>query len=304
MTVVLQHIIDALSLGSLYALATLGVGLIFGVMRLINFAHGDFMMVGAYALIVPSTALIATPFIAAWPVPLMIASILALVVALALLVERLVFRQLRNADPSTLLIASFAVSFFLQHLVLIVYGGRPKAVDILGVLNEQVIVAGLRIPKIEIATIAATIVLLSALALLLHRTRYGLQLRAASENFDMARLLGVRANTVIAIAFGMSGLLAGIVALFLVAQSGVLHFGMGLQPVLFAFVATVIGGMGSLVGAAIGGFIVGAVSVALQVVLPLELRLNRDAFVFALVILVLLFRPGGLMQGRASVGRV
>ena len=123
--------------------------------------------------------------------------------------------------------------------------GRPKAVDILGILNEQIMVAGLRIPKIEIATISATIVLLSALALLLHRTRYGLQLRAASENFDMARLLGVRANTVIAIAFGMSGLLAGVVALFLVAQTGVLHYGMGLQPVLFAFVATVIGGMGS-----------------------------------------------------------
>ena len=120
----------------------------------------------------------------------------------------------------------------------------------------------------------------------------------------MARLLGVRANTVIAIAFGMSGLLAGVVALFLVAQTGVLHYGMGLQPVLFAFVATVIGGMGSLVGATIGGFVVGAVSVVLQVVLPLELRLNRDAFVFALVILVLLFRPGGLMQGRTPAGRV
>lgn len=304
MTVVLQHVIDAISLGSLYALAALGVGLIFGVMRLINFAHGDFMMVGAYALIVPSTAILATPLIGAWPVPLMIVSILVIVVLLALLTERIVFRPLRQTDPATLLIGSFAVSFFLQHLVLVVYGGRPKAVNILGGLNEQVIVLGLRIPKLEIATIVITFVLLVGLALFLKRTMFGLQIRAAAEDFNMARLLGVRANTVIAMAFAISGFLAGVVSLLLVTQSGVLYFGMGVQPVLFAFVATVIGGMGSLAGAALGGFLVGTVSVALQVLLPFELRLNRDAFIFLIVILVLLFRPGGLLQGRAPKERV
>lgn len=304
MTVFLQHLIDAISLGSLYALAALGVGLIFGVMRLINFAHGDFMMVGAYALIVPSTAIIATPLIGGWPAPVMIVSILAIVVVLALVTERIVFRPLRQADPATLLIGSFAVSFFLQHLVLVVYSGRPKAIDILSGLNEQVFVSGLRIPKLEIATIVITFVLLSSLALFLKRTTFGLQIRAASEDFDMARLLGVRANTVIAMAFAISGLLAGVVSLLLVTQSGVLHFGMGVQLVLFAFIATVIGGMGSLPGAALGGFLVGTVSVALQVLLPFELRLNRDAFVFLMVIIVLLVRPGGLLQGRAAKERV
>jgi branched-chain amino acid transport system permease protein len=304
MTVVLQHVIDAVSLGSLYALAALGVGLIFGVMRLINFAHGDFIMVGAYALIVPSTAIVATPLIGAWPALAMVAAILAIVVLLALATERIVFRPLRNADPATLLIGSFAVSFFLQHMVLIIYGGRPKAIDILSGLNEQVIVLGLRIPKLEIATIGITFVLLSGLALFLKRTMFGLQIRAAAEDFDMARLLGVRANTVIAMAFAASGFLAGVVALLLTTQSGVLYFGMGVQPVLFAFVATVIGGMGSLLGAALGGFLVGTVSVALQVLLPFELRLNRDAFVFLAVILVLLFRPGGLLQSRAAKERV
>lgn len=304
MTVFLQHLIDAISLGSLYALAALGVGLIFGVMRLINFAHGDFMMVGAYALIVPSTAIIATPLIGAWPAPVMIVSILAIVVVLALVTERIVFRPLRQADPATLLIGSFAVSFFLQHLVLIVYSGRPKAIDVLSGLNEQVFVFGLRIPKLEIVTIVITFVLLSSLALFLKRTTFGLQMRAASEDFDMARLLGVRANTVIAMAFAISGLLAGVVSLLLVTQSGVLHFGMGVQLVLFAFIATVIGGMGSLPGAALGGFLVGTVSVALQVLLPFELRLNRDAFVFLMVIIVLLVRPGGLLQGRAAKERV
>ena len=304
MTVFLQHLIDAISLGSLYALAALGVGLIFGVMRLINFAHGDFMMVGAYALIVPSTAIIATPLIGGWPAPVMIVSILAIVVVLALVTERIVFRPLRQADPATLLIGSFAVSFFLQHLVLVVYSGRPKAIDILSGLNEQVFVFGLRIPKLEIATIVITFVLLSSLALFLKRTTFGLQIRAASEDFDMARLLGVRANTVIAMAFAISGLLAGVVSLLLVTQSGVLHFGMGVQLVLFAFIATVIGGMGSLPGAALGGFLVGTVSVALQVLLPFELRLNRDAFVFLMVIIVLLVRPGGLLQGRAAKERV
>ena len=129
MTGLIQNAIDAVALGSLYALVALGIGLIFGIMRLINFAHGDFIMLGAYALIVPSSAVTASLLIGAWPTPLLIGGICLLVVLVALASERLAFRPVRSAAPSVLLITSFALSFFFEHLVIMIYGGRPKAVN-------------------------------------------------------------------------------------------------------------------------------------------------------------------------------
>jgi branched-chain amino acid transport system permease protein len=149
-----------------------------------------------------------------------------------------------------------------------------------------------------------TLALLIALGLFLKKTRYGIQMRAASEDFRMARLLGVRANTVISIAFAISGLLAAAVSLLYITRLGVLFPRMGLPLVIIAFVATVIGGMGSLVGAALGGFFVGAVSVILQTILPLEFRAHRDAIVYLLVIIILLWRPEGLIQVRSVKERV
>lgn len=299
-----QHLIDAISLGSLYALSALGVGLLFGIMRLINFAHGDFIMVGAYALIVPSASIRATLYIGAWEWPMMVVAIVTIVVILALLTERMVFRPLRTADPETLLIGSFALSFFLEYLVLFVYGGRPKAINIGAALSEQFEFGALRIPKVDIVTIVVTIVLISALALFLKKTRFGIQMRAAAENFRMAQLLGVRANTVIAMAFAISGVLAAAVSLLFIARTGLLFPRMGIPLVMVAFVATVIGGMGSLVGAALGGFLVGVASVLMQVILPIAMRPNRDAFVYAIVIIILLLRPRGLIQVRATKERV
>ena len=223
---------------------------------------------------------------------------------LALGMERLAFRPLRRANPATLLISSFAVSYLVQHIVLITFGARPMGVDFMAQLGESVDIGGLRVPRLQIATIAVTLSLMGGLALFFRRSRVGVQMRAAAEDFTMARLVGVRANLVFAVAFAISGVLASIVSLYLVTQTGSVSYKMGVSMVLIAFVASVIGGMGSLTGAALGGFLVGIVSVSLQAYLPVEMRPYRDAFVFLLFIAFLLWRPQGLLVRRADRERV
>jgi branched-chain amino acid transport system permease protein len=301
---VAQNVIDALSLGSLFALTSLGIGLVFGIMRLINFAHGDLIMIGGYSLIVPSSSVTATMFIGDWPAPALAGAVCVIVIIFAIACERLAFRPLRNANPSVLLIASFALSFFLQNMVLMIYGGRPKGVNLWPALAEPILLGGVRLPRLQLVIITVTMALLVFLVLLLHRTPIGRQMRAASEDFLMARFLGVRANRVLAVAFAISGFLAAVVSLLFVVQSGVLSFSMGVPLVLAAFVATVIGGMGSLTGAVLGGFIVGGASVFFQVVLPAEMRLNRDAWVFGLILLILLLRPSGLVKVKSVQERI
>jgi branched-chain amino acid transport system permease protein len=304
MTLVLQALIDAVSLGSIYALTALGIGLIFGILRLINFAHGDFITIGAYSLILPSAAVVATPTLGAWPLYLLVPGVIAVVVVVALATERVAFRPMRQASMASLLVASFAVSYILQHVILLIYSGRPKAVNVGMNLAQSINFAGLRVPAIELVSIGAALVLLGGLGLFLRRTNYGVQMRAAAEDFQMARFLGVRANFVIALAFAISGMLAAVVSLILVTQSGVLSVQMGLGVVMMAFVATVIGGMGSLVGAAVGGFVVGVGSGILQAALPDDMKLVREAFVFGFVILLLLVRPQGIIVTRAARERV
>ncbi|WP_191058310.1 branched-chain amino acid ABC transporter permease [Geminicoccus harenae] len=299
-----QTFIDALSLGSLYALAALGIGLLFGILRLINFAYGDLITLGAYALIIPSTEAVATLFIGGWPWFMVIIAVAVIVVAAALLSDLLVFRHIRRADPATLMIASFAVSFVIQNVILMFYGSRPKSVDLWSNLNYQIAVSGLRIPLLQIVTILATLVLMGGLTLLLKRTALGIQMRAAAEDFRMARYLGVRGNLVIGLAFAISGVLAAVASLLLLSQTGTLSQTMGVPLMLFAFIATVVGGMGSLIGAATGGFAVAFASVFLQAYLPDDLRPFRDSFVFGIVILMLLFRPAGLVPTKALVERV
>jgi branched-chain amino acid transport system permease protein len=223
---------------------------------------------------------------------------------LALGMERLAFRPLRRANPATLLIASFAVSYLVQHIVLITFGARPMGVDFMAQLGESVDLGGLRVPRLQMATIIVTLALMGGLVLFFRRSRVGVQMRAAAEDFTMARLVGVRANLVFAVAFAISGVLASIVSLYLVTQTGSVSYKMGVSMVLIAFVASVIGGMGSLTGAALGGFLVGIVSVSLQAYLPVEMRPYRDAFVFLLFIAFLLWRPQGLLVRRADRERV
>jgi branched-chain amino acid transport system permease protein len=289
-----QTLVDAVSVGSLYALTALGIGLIFGVMRLINFAHGELITVSAYTLL----ALVGAP------VPLMLFGALVAGVVLALLTERAAFRPLRTADPTTLLISSFAVSFFLQKLLILVVGSRLKGLNFLPSLDREVLLLGTRLQLLQMVTIVVSAALLAGLTWFLKATRRGLQMRAAAEDFRMARVLGVRADRVIASAFALSGVLAAAVSCLIVAQTGTVQPRMGLQLVIIAFVGTVIGGLGNLSGAALGGFLVGAVSILLQALLPPELRAFREAFVFVAVVLVLLIRPQGLLPARGLRERI
>ncbi len=289
-----QIIVDAVSVGSLYALTALGIGLIFGVMRLINFAHGELITFAAYALL----------GLSGMPVPVMIFGALAVAVLLALITERAAFRPLRSADPTTLLISSFAVSFFLQKFLILVVGSRLKGLNFLPELARQTELFGIRLQLLQLVTIAVGLVLLVGLTWFLRATRLGLHMRAAAEDFRMARVLGVRANSVIAVAFALSGLLAAAVSCLIVVQTGVVQPRMGVQLVIIAFVGTVIGGLGSLPGAALGGFLVGAGSILLQALLPPDLRAFREAFVFLAVIAILLLRPQGLIPARGLRERI
>jgi branched-chain amino acid transport system permease protein len=294
MALFLQHVIDAITYGSQFALYSLGIALIFGIMGLINFAHGELIMAGAYTII-----LIGHP-----PWPVVVIATVGIGVVFALGMERMAFRPLRGANPATLLIASFALSYGLQNLAILIEGSAPKGTSVSTWLSESFQIGSVSVPKLDPVTVGVTIVLLIALGLFLQRTRMGVQMRAAAEDFRMARILGVRANTVIATAFAMSGLLAGIGAYLLVAQTGEISPDIGSNPVLYAFVATVLGGMGSLRGAVLGGYVFGAIFVGLQSYLPLELRSYRDAFAFAAVIAMLLVRPQGLIVARSVVSRV
>lgn len=300
MTHFIQVMIDAIAIGSLYALVALAIGLVFGVMRLINFAQGDYITVGAYSLVVPSAAATPALMFGALYWPVMIVCVILTVVVLALVTERLAFRPLRNSDLTSLLISSFAVSYFLQSLILMVHGGRPKTVSIGDALSRAVEIFGVRLPGVQLLTMVVALTLLIVLVLFLKKTPIGIQLRAAAEDFQMARLLGVPANRVIAIAFAISGILGGTISLLIIIQTGTLDIRMGLMPTIFAFFATVIGGMGSLPGAVVGGYILGILSVLLQAYLPAELRPFRDAGVFSIVILILLVRPQGIFTKTAK----
>jgi branched-chain amino acid transport system permease protein len=291
---VMQILVDAVSVGGLYALTALGIGLIFGVMRLINFAHAQLITIAGYAILLLFTES---------PVLAVLGAIIG-AAGLALAIERTAFRPLRGADPAMLLVASFAVSFFIEKIMIMLAGSRPKGVDFLPALAGQIDVAGIRLQLLQLVTIFISVVLLVATTWFLKATRLGLEMRAAAENFRMAEVLGVRANRVIATAFALSGLLAAAVACLFVAQTGLVQPRMGLQLVIIAFVGTVIGGLGSLPGAAFGGFLVGVTTILLQALLPPELRVFREAFLFIAVTVVLLVRPQGLIPARGLKERI
>lgn len=292
----LQFAINALSLGSLYALMALGLAIVYGILRLVNFAYGELIMVGGYTLLVLS---------AGW-MPWVIVAILAVVMAIvtSLLLERVAFRPVRSASPNTMLVTSFAVSVLLQNAALLLVSPRAQAVPLPSIFVQNITVGGLTISTMNILTLVVCLGLLGLLTLFLKRSLLGIALRAAADDFTMTRLLGIPANRVIATAFAISGGLAGVVAIIWTGRVGSVTPSMGLTPVLIAFVATVIGGMESLLGAVVGGFLLGLLNVGLQSVLPQNLLDFRQALVFAIVILVLLFRPQGLIQGKYARERV
>ncbi|MCK5314162.1 MAG: branched-chain amino acid ABC transporter permease, partial [Anaerolineales bacterium] len=275
---ILQFLINALSLGGLYALMALGLALIYSILKLVNFAYGELVMIGGYTLLVVGQVAM---------IPWVIVAALAIFMAVitSLLLERVAFRPVRHASANTMLITSFAVSALLQNAALLFVSPRTKAVRVPSFFIENITVGGLLIAKSNILILVVSLALLGLLTLFLTRTILGTALRAAADDFVMAQLLGIRANKVIATAFAISGCLAGVVSLFWIGRSGSVIPQIGLTPLLVAFVALVIGGMGSLTGAVVGGYLLAFVTIGLNTLLPQSLLVFRQAFVFAIVIL-------------------
>jgi branched-chain amino acid transport system permease protein len=285
---IIQYGISSLSLGGLYALMALGLVIVYGILKLINFAYGELIMVGGYGLLL----------IGRGPLPWIIVAVLSVAAALfaGLVMERVAFRPVRNTSPTTMLITSFAVSNLLQNLALLVISPRPRAPRLPDVFVKNFELGDVRIKIVDVIALAVSLVALALLTIFLRRTIIGLALRAAADDFTMTRLVGVKANMVIASAFAVSGFMAGIVSLFWIGRSGQVWPAVGLQPVLIAFIASVLGGIESLKGAVIGGYILGFLTMGLQTWLPQGVNNYRDAVMFAIVIVVLLVRPQGLVR--------
>jgi branched-chain amino acid transport system permease protein len=292
-----QTLADALALGAIYALMAVGIGLVFGVLRLVNFAYGQLVMAGAYALAFASQW--------NWPSWAGIVLCFAVVLALSVTMDRLVFRPLRTQSPAVMLVATFAVAYLLQSIALLWFGPLGKIASALAPLNRPVVISGVDIRKIAIASVVVAVLCLVALQLLLVRTTVGLQMRAAAMDFATARMLGVRANRVIGGAVLISGALAAVVAIMLTVQTPLVTPNFALRDTIVVLAGVVLGGLNRPVPATLGGFAIGFASGLLGGALPTNQSQYLDSFLFAAVILVLLVRPNGLFtRGRAPLERV
>jgi branched-chain amino acid transport system permease protein len=287
---------NALALGGVYALMAVGIGLVFGVLRLVNFAYGQLVMAGAFALAYGSQ----------WGLPawLSILFCFGVVLALSLLMELLVFRPLRTQSPAVMLVATFAVAFLLQSVAALAFGTYGKSGGVLSGLLAPVDVGGVLIRKIAIVSVVTAAVCLVLLQLLLTRTPVGLWMRAASMDFETARLLGVRANRVITGAVVVSALLAAVAAVMLSIEQTTVTSTFALPETIYVLAGVVLGGMTRPVPATLGGFSIGFAFGLLGGILPSNQSQYLTSIVFAAVIVVLLVRPNGLFTRGAAAERV
>lgn len=286
-----QQLIDGLGLGSEYALLALGIGLTFGVMRMINFAHGELITVSAY--VAYGLTLVGLDW---WVlVPVIVATSIATSVAL----ELVAFRWIRGASDFAMLLTSFGVHFVVQAGFVMYVSASSRGFDRPDWINRTVSLGSVRVEVVDVAVIGVTLVTLLATLGILRRTIYGLAIRAAAENFDTARLLGVRSNLVIRSAFALAGLLAGVAAVLFLMRTGRAAPDAGLLPMLKGVLAALIGGLGRLQGAVIGGILLGIVEVQLVSRLPDELDGMVNGITFVLIALLFIFRPAGILRTRA-----
>jgi branched-chain amino acid transport system permease protein len=291
MTYTLQQILNAISLGSLYALLALGLSIVFTVMGLVNFAHGELVTITGFAML-------GLMYLSMPSIVMFVGGIIAAVLA-AVATERVAFRPVRNAAPTTMLLTSFGVSIVIQNVLLqVITGGRPRAVETPAWMTSVITVGSLKIQTLQLLTAGVTAVALVAVVLLLRRTTMGVAMRAAAHDFGAVRLMGINADRVVRSAFALSGLLAGIAGVLYVARRGAVDPFMGFIPVIKAFIGAVLGGFRSLVGAVLGGFLLGGVEVFFQATLPSSVASMQDAFIFLAVGALLVVRPQGVF-GRA-----
>ncbi|MCS7087121.1 MAG: branched-chain amino acid ABC transporter permease [Thermoflexales bacterium] len=294
-TYLAQQLVNALNLGSLYALVAIGLTMVYGILRLINFAHGDMMTLGAY-LALGIIALLALPVELALVLPML------LVAGVGLLVERLAYRPLRGAPEVAMLITSLAISSLIQNGATMTLTAQPRPVRLPSQLAQRIAIGELSLAVMDLVIVALALALMVALGVFVKRTTIGIAMRACSENLRAAQLMGVDVNRVIAIAFAISAGLAGVAGVLWSGKFGLVDPFMGFVPGLKAFVAAVIGGIGSIPGAVLGGYLLGFAEVLFVAFAPPGLSGYRDAFVFALLLIVLLVRPAGLL-GQREVNR-
>ena len=292
---VVQQSLNALSFGAEYALIALGLAIVFSIMGLVNFAHGEVIAIGGYSMMVMAAIAFRNPII------IIVGAIFASVI-MAVFLERIAFRPVRYADATTGLLTAFGVSLILQNLFLLLVSPRPIAVTSMYFLDWPIKLGSISISSLQIFETVATLLAILFLVLFLKRSFLGIAMRAASLDFEMVRLMGIRANRVIATAFAISGLLAGIAAIFIIARRGAVDPTLGFNPVLKAFVACVVGGFGSLTGAVLGGFLLGALEVGMLVILPQSYGGMKDAFVFAVIAIILVWRPEGILSPQKEKG--
>ncbi len=293
MTELLQQTVDGLGRGGIYALLALGLAVIFGVMHLVNFAHGETITVSSYV----TYALFLMMGGNWW---LIAPAIILTSVLVSIAIEFLAFRWVRGADDFTMLLTSFGVHFVVVAVFVMFVSAKPKNFEKPGWIFDTFTVAGISFEVVDVATIAVTLVTLLVTAWLLQQTMFGVSIRAAAEDFDAARLMGVRSDVVIRSAFALAGLLAGVAAVFWLMRTGEAEPNAGLIPLLKGVIAAIIGGLGSLHGAVLGGFALGLTEVYLRAWLPSDLAGLTEGIVFLLIALLFIVRPQGLVTVRRA----
>jgi branched-chain amino acid transport system permease protein len=286
MTNFIQHVVDALSVGSTYALLALGLTLVFSVMNLINFAYGMMLVWSAYAAYVMLDH--GVPFALMVPLCVVFATLLSMAIG------RIAFRPFIGAPAITLLITSFGVLLVIQYLAILFFGEQPRILRLPSFFSDVAHIGSIRVPVLELITIGTAAVVVAVFYLVLNRTAFGAQLRAAAELPDVTRLMGVKPDRVLMVAFAISGAIAGVVGLLWFAKVGAITPRSDLDPTIKAFIAIVLGGLGSTRGAILGGLALGAIEVALSATLSGDALGYQPAIVFAAVIAILILRPRGL----------
>jgi branched-chain amino acid transport system permease protein len=295
LTVFLQQMANGLVLGFLYGLIAIGLSMVYGLLRMINFAHGEILMVGVF-LALPVSWL-GAPF---W---LVLVTGIAAATVTGVVIQRVIYRPLIKSRDVTLLVASLGVSLALQHIVLMVTSPQPKRPNPSPLLDEPFQIGGVYLRNVDLLIVALAILFVVATHLFLKHTRSGRALRALAQDIDAARMMGVRVPRMVMLCFLIGSALAGLAGVFIGYKYGHLTPYSGFLPAMKGFIAAVIGGIGSFPGAVIGGLILGLLEVFLVGYLPDALAQFRDAYVFLVLILVLLIRPSGLF-GRPEMVKV
>lgn len=291
----LQMIVDGLSSGTLYVLLALGLSLVFSVMGLINFAYGSLIVWSGYALFVLDAM--------GMPYAVSVAGMVVFAMALSMLVGRIAFLPFVGAPPATLLLASFGVALALQAIAIMLFGEGPRVVPTPSVLITSIDLGIVRVSVIQLVALCLGAAVLVGLDLLIRKTRYGMEIRAAAEDAATARLMAVRSSRVLLLVFALSGFIAAIVAFVWFAQTGTVTPRADFNPTLKAFIAVVLGGLGTVRGAVIGGLALGMLESLLSAGLGSSMNNYQQTFAFILVILILLIRPQGIAGKALEVSK-